>query len=68
MSLRPSVPAEGGSIFQGDMTRAVPFSKVTDVFGIEVDGVDIAAGVSEKAKRDSVGIERVLYPDLPQAE
>ncbi len=35
---------------------AVSFSKITDVFGAEVDGVDIAAGVSATAMRDIVDI------------
>ncbi len=35
---------------------AVSFSKITDVFGAAVDGVDIAAGVSETAMRDIVDL------------
>ena len=35
---------------------AVSFSKITDVFGAEVDGVDIAAGVGETAMRDIVDL------------
>ena len=35
---------------------AVSFSKITDVFGAAVDGVDIAAGVSEMAMRDIVDL------------
>ena len=35
---------------------AVSFSKITDVFGAQVDGVDIAAGVSETDMRDIVDL------------
>ena len=35
---------------------AVSFSKITDVFGAEIEGVDIAAGVSETAMRDIVDL------------
>ena len=35
---------------------AVSFSKITDVFGAEVDGVDIAAGVSETDMRDIIDL------------
>ena len=35
---------------------AVSFSKITDVFGAEIEGVDIAAGVSETAMCDIVDL------------
>ena len=35
---------------------AVSFSKITEVFGAAVGGVDIAAGVSETAMRDIVDL------------
>ncbi len=35
---------------------AVSFSKITDVFGAEIEGVDIAAGVSETAMGDIVDL------------
>ena len=56
MSVRGRAPAESCFIFQKDMNMAVSFSKITDVFGAEIEGVDIAAGVSETAMYDIVDL------------
>ena len=53
MSVRGRAPAEICCIFQEAMNMAVSFSKITDVFGAEIEGVDIAAGVSETAMCDN---------------